>query len=39
MRESLIYVSNTMEVFSKKIEGILIESNAFDFLCENVKGL
>ena len=39
MRESLIYISNTMDVFSTKIAGTLIESHAFDLLSENLKGL
>ena len=34
MRESLIYTSNTMDVFSTKIAGALIESHTFDFLSE-----
>ena len=39
MRESLFYISNTMDVFSTKIAGTLIESDTFDFLSENLKGV
>ena len=39
MRESLTYISNTMDVFSTKFAGSLIESHTFDFLSENPKGL
>ena len=35
MRESLIYISNAMDVFSTKIAGTLIESHTFDLLSEN----
>ena len=41
MRESLIYISNTMDVFSTKIAGTLIESHTYTFyyfLSENPNG-
>ena len=39
MRESLTYVSNTMDVLPTNIAGILIESHTINFLFENLKGL
>ena len=38
MRESLIYISNAMDVFSTKIARTLIESHTFDCFSENLKG-